>query len=102
MISSLRRAQSSCPCAAGSERARRGDSRRWGLFEGTLTAAETDASQNPFTDVDLTVKFTHASAPAVTVTGFYDGDLFTAQPYCAPAVSSSAVPLDCSCGCWLP
>ena len=49
---------------------------RWGLFEGTLTAAaETDlgASQNPFTDVDLTVKFTHASAPAVTVTGFYDG-----------------------------
>jgi hypothetical protein len=58
-------------------------SRRWGLFEGTLTAAETDASQNPFTDVDLTVKFTHASAPAVTVTGFYDGDHFTAQPYCA-------------------
>eukprot|EP01046_Picozoa_sp_COSAG06_P102132 COSAG06_NODE_48289_length_333_cov_0.730769_1_plen_97_part_10 len=77
-------------------------SRRWGLFEGTLTAAETDASQNPFTDVDLTVKFTHASAPAVTVTGFYDGDHFTAQPYCACCSSSGVTVFDCSCDRWLP
>jgi hypothetical protein len=45
---------------------------RWGLFEGSLTATTTDASANPFTDVELTVVFT-SGVEKVTVTGFYDG-----------------------------
>jgi hypothetical protein len=43
---------------------------RWGVFE---TALSGPASGNPFTDVQLSARFTHENS-AIDVKGFYDGD----------------------------
>jgi hypothetical protein len=44
---------------------------QWGTFEAALKGP---SSGNPFTEVELTARFTHEGGKAVDVTGFYDGD----------------------------
>jgi hypothetical protein len=55
-----------------------GELKRWHKVTLTLDgpfARENDADPNPFTDIGLTVKFTHESgAPSYTVPGYFAAD----------------------------